>query len=217
MVSKDICPESRDCSDSYYDSLCGKCSLLTTISQTLFHGSADNGTGDIAGSTYSTELNNAYLRAYKYNITTMPSVQRANITDSLVRKDMAKMISNFAINVLGKNVSTGSTSCSFSDISSLSKDTQYYIVTSCRLGLMGLESDGITVKKTFDPSAVIDRGQFGTVLSRLIRTGKYNGGNPYYTKHLTALKANKIMTKIDTPSQDEIRGYVMLMMMRAAQ
>ena len=217
MVSKDICPESRDCSDSYYDSLCGKCSLLTTISQTLFHGSANNGTGDIAGSTYSTELNNAYLRAYKYNITTMPSVQRANITDSLVRKDMAKMISNFAINVLGKNVSTGSTSCSFSDISSLSKDTQYYIVTSCRLGLMGLESDGITVKKTFDPSAVIDRGQFGTVLSRLIRTGKYNGGNPYYTKHLNALKANKIMTKIDTPSQDEIRGYVMLMMMRAAQ
>jgi len=80
---------------------------------------------------------------------------------------------------------------------------------------MGFESDGITVKKHFDPMDQVDRAQFGTILSRLLRAGKYNGGNPYYAKHLNALKNAGIMTKIATPLQKEIRGYVMLMMMRA--
>jgi hypothetical protein len=45
---------------------------------------------------------------------------------------MAKMISNFALNVLGKDVSTGA-SCIFSDMFSLSKEAQYYAMAACRL------------------------------------------------------------------------------------
>jgi hypothetical protein len=134
----------------------------------------------------------------------------------LVRKDMAKMISNFALNVLNKNVSTGAT-CIFSDTSSLSKETQYYAMVACRLWLMWYESDGVTLKKTFDPNQKVDRAQFGTILSRLLRGTKNNGWIKYYENHLKALKAEWIMTKIDTPSAKELRGRVMLMMQRVAE
>jgi hypothetical protein len=80
---------------------------------------------------------------------------------------------------------------------------------------MGYQADGVTIKKNFDPLVEVDRGQFGTILSRLLRAGKYNGGTPYFSKHLKTLKEAGIMTKIATPLQKEIRGYVMLMMQRA--
>jgi len=40
---------------------------------------------------------------------------------------------------------------------------------------------------------------------------------PYYFYHLQALKAAGIMTQIAHPEMLELRGYVMLMMMRAAE
>lgn len=38
-----------------------------------------------------------------------------------------------------------------------------------------------------------------------------------YKNHLLALKQSNIMNKIDTPLIRELRGYVMLMMMRSDQ
>jgi len=98
----------------------------------VFHNSADKPAASIAHSSYSTEINNAYLWAYGYDITTMPTIQQANMQGKLLRKDMAKMISNFALNVLNKNVSTGAT-CEFTDTKSLSKEAQYYVIAACRL------------------------------------------------------------------------------------
>ncbi|MCX6823003.1 MAG: right-handed parallel beta-helix repeat-containing protein [candidate division SR1 bacterium] len=210
-ILKDACPVQRDCSDSYYDRICGPCPLIDT--KPLVHGAAGKEPGSIVGSLFSLELNNAYLWSYGYNITTMPTIQRANMNGPLLRKDMAKMISNFAINVMGKNVSTG-VKCDFLDMKSLSKETQYYAIAACRLGLMGYESDGVRVKHTFDPNVEVDRAQFGTILSRLIRGTKNNGGVMYYTNHLSALKTEGIMTKIATPNQKELRGRVMVMLKR---
>jgi len=48
-----------DYSPSYYDGFCGE--------------------KVIVGSTYSNELNNAYLRAYSYGITTMDSINKADM------------------------------------------------------------------------------------------------------------------------------------------
>jgi len=42
----------------------------------------------------------------------------------------------------------------------------------------------------------------------------YNGGNPWYARHLNALKQAEIMTLISQPYKAEIRGYVMIMMRR---
>jgi hypothetical protein len=55
-------------------------------------------------------------------------------------------------------------------------------VKACQLGLMGMDME------YFQPYEKVSRAQFGTVLSRLLRKNTYAGGNPYYTKHLQALK-----------------------------
>lgn len=212
---KDQCPATRDCSDSYYDAICGKCSLIEKIINIIpFHWSADKPVASIANSKFSTELNDAYLRAYGYNITTMPTIQKANMEGKLMRKDMAKMISNFALNVLWKDISTWTTACTFTDMTSLSKETQYYAMSACRLWLMWYASDRVTINTNFNPDTEVDRGQFGTILSRLLRGDKNNSATNYYTNHLQALKDEGIMTKIETPSQKELRWRVMLMMQR---
>ena len=79
---------------------------------------------------------------------------------------------------------------------------------------MGYASDGVTLNTNFNPEQEVNRSQFGTILSRLLRGAKNNSGNPYYLKHLQALNAEGIMTKIDIPNQKEMRGRVMLMMQR---
>ena len=65
----------------------------------------------------------------------MPTIQQANMQGDLIRKDMAKMITNFAVNVLKKDLSTGVV-CEFDDMTTLPKETQYYAIAACRLGLM---------------------------------------------------------------------------------
>jgi hypothetical protein len=38
------------------------------------------------------------------------------------------------------------------------------------------------------PGKKVSRAEFGTVLSRMLWGDVYNDGNPYYAKHLQALK-----------------------------
>jgi len=70
---------------------------------------------------------------------------------------------------------------------------------------------------SFNPNGKVTRAEFGTVLSRALRDGQYNTNKgKYYINHLQALVDNKIITN-DTPTLVELRGYVMLMLMRAAE
>ena len=59
-------------------------------------------TVDISHAHFSAELNTAYLYAYNIGITTIPTIEKANMTGTLIRQHLAKMISNFAIKQLGK-------------------------------------------------------------------------------------------------------------------
>ncbi len=217
-ITPDVCYDG-DYSESYYDRTCGcrpsSADETTWEINNTQHESPDV-QWDISWSKYSNEINMAYQRAYSFGITTMNTIRKADIEWTLVRKNMAKLITNFAVNVLEKDISTGKV-CSFSDISHLTKETQYYILAACRLGLMWYESDGITLKTNFDPNDEITRAEFGTIISRLIRWGKYNNWFPFYNYHLNALANKNIMKKIDNPLQKEKRGRVMLMMQRIFQ
>jgi hypothetical protein len=85
-------------------------------------------------------------------------------------------------------------------------------VKACSLGLMGIDMD------YFQPYAQVSRAQFWTILSRLLYGTTYNGGKPYYMKHLQALKENGIMTQIDNPEgRMELRQRVRLMLMRSSK
>lgn len=163
------------------------------------------------GASYSDELEGAYDYAYENGITTMSSIDNANMYGSLTRIALAKMIANYAMDVLNLEPDTDM-DCSFPDVSA-SLDAQYddWVTNACQLGLMGV---GIT---NFNPYGIVTRAEFGTVLSRALRGDMYDGATPYYADHLEALEDADIMTNISNPSATEVRGYVMLMMQRAEE
>ena len=164
----------------------------------------------LGAASYSDELQGAYNYAYSKGITTMSSIDNANMYGELTRGQLAKMISNWAEKELGTKADETKV-CSFADAQTAEGDLAAYVKKACQMGLMG---QGIT---SFRPNDKVTRGEFGTTLSRAIWGTKYDGGTPYYANHLQALKDKGIMTKIENPSQMEIRGYVMLMLERTSK
>ena len=164
---------------------------------------------------YSMEERAAYDYAFQYGITTMNSIDDANMEWNLIRIEMAKMISNYAINTLWLIPDT-SKNCYFPDVPS-NLDGQYYnwVTKACQLGVMWV---WIT---NFRPYDKVTRAQFGTVLSRVlnakdtIRLSQMNNVTPYYSEHLKYLQEEWIMKNISNPSNLERRWWVMLMLMRA--
>ena len=75
--------------------------------------------------------------------------------------------------------------------------------------------------KDFMPNKILDRAEFGTILSRLLWWDKYDvvdatKTNLYYKRHLEALNEKKIMTQIDNPEdKKELRKWAWLMLMRS--
>ena len=163
----------------------------------------------VFGAEYSQELQDAYNWAHEKGVTTMSSIENANMYGAITRAEMAKMLSVYATEVL-KNTPDTSKACTFTDIDSVKGDLHDFIIESCQLGIMG---QGITAFRPYD---TISRAEFGTALSRVLWGDKYEGGTPYYANHLNALKAAAIMNQIaNAESTKEIRGYVMLMLMRS--
>jgi hypothetical protein len=160
------------------------------------------------GATYSDELQEAYDYAYGIGVTTQDSIESAYMYGNLIRSHMAKMMVNFA-KELGKTTVNTAADCNFTDVANESGELRDYILESCQRGIMGI---GI---EKFRPGDTVTRAEFGTVLSRVLWGDENNGGDPYYVNHLNALKSAGIMNNISNPSMKEVRGYVMLMMMRA--
>ena len=158
-------------------------------------------------SGYTTELQQAYDWAYENKITTMSSIEKANMQWNITREEMAKMISNYATNILWKMPDT-TKACLFPD-SDINPDLVQYVVKSCQLWLMG---QWVT---SFKPKNFVTRAEFWTVLSRVLWWDKYEWWITYYQNHLKALKSSWIMNKIEMPMNMEVRGYVMLMLMRS--
>lgn len=169
---------------------------------------------DISKSIYSAELNKAYLYAYNIWSTTMPNIFKANLTWTLIRSHMAKMIVEWSKKVLRLEADTGVV-CDFDDINYLKwQDLYAFIIEACQMWLMWVDNKWKPML-SFDPSGKVSRAQFGTVLSRAIRWEYYNGWDPFYNYHLQALNSIEIMTKISKPFDLELRGRVMLMLHRA--
>jgi len=114
-----------------------------------------------------------------------------------------------------------SMNCNFTDIGKETKELQIAMRESCQLYAMGMKSDGLIPKTTFEPNDFVTRAQFGTILSRILFWWQYNLSEkeilervPYYQKHLAALKSYNIMTKISNTQMLEIKWYVYMMLFR---
>ena len=148
-------------------------------------------------------------------MTTMPTLEDAMPDWVVKRWHLAKMVVNYAVNVLWYTIPEKIPSeCRWSDWKKEweSEEIKDYAVKSCALWLMWLDM------KKFQPNMNVTRAQFGTIMSRLLWWKKYAGGTPYYRKHLNALKENNIMTQIQNPEKrTELRQWVWLMLMRSAE
>lgn len=167
----------------------------------------------VEGSCGNTEYDNAYAFAKQYSITTMSTCQKANMDGVLLRKHAAKMIVNFAKNILNRQPNT-SVKCSFSDMANENEEMIGYALEACQLGIMGLKWDGTPAEK-FEPNGLINKAQLATILSRLLYGDKNNSDDAcWYCKHIDVMKADGVIT-VTTDLMDPIRrAWAMLMMMR---
>lgn len=204
-LEKDDCPD-WDYSDSYYDHDCWSADSHEITNYCW-----------VWETTYSYEQVDAFQYAYSLWITTMCPMENARLDWYILRKELAKMISEFSIKIVWLSPDFSKVECDrYWDIEKESEELQFYMKLSCRLWLMWLHTDGITVKANFDPNDYVDRAQFWTIMSRLIFWGKYNWNTDNrYVDHLKALKRYQIMKYIDNPAMKELRWYVLIMMQRS--
>ena len=158
---------------------------------------------------YNEEFHNAYDFAFKNGITTMPSIDEADMESPLTRIAMAKMLSQYAINILKKTPDTSKT-VSFPDVSA-ELDEQYDngVTLAYQLWIMWIWIE------EFRPFDEVTRAEFVTALSRMLYWLS-DGEELYYETHMQKLLEEKIITVAD-PDLQELRGYVMIMLMRSAE
>jgi hypothetical protein len=91
----------------------------------------------------------------------MPTIQTANIESGVIRSELAKMITEFAMKILDKQPDV-KRNCTFDDIIQETEETQFYIKNACQLGLMGIDMIA------FEPNNQATRAEVGTVISRAL-------------------------------------------------
>ncbi len=196
-LKKDDCPNG-DLSSSYYDGVCEDDNQWDT------QGSSDEESE--WNQEEKTEFELAYEFAFQHGITTMDTIEKANMTWTLTRIAMAKMLSYYAINVLWQTPDTEKV-CSFDDVSS-QDDLGYnnWVTLACQLWIMWVWM------KNFRPYDTVIRAEFGTALSRMLFG--LADWDQYYVTHLARLKSEWII-KNDDPNMVEVRWYTMIMLMRS--
>ncbi len=139
---------------------------------------------------YSQEQQEAYQWAYKYGITTQPTIEDAKMDSPLTRQAFSKMVVNYLENVVWIEQST-SNSCYFPDENKITNGLVPYAKKACAYEIMW--SNG----KNFKPTDTIDRAQLWTVFSRILWWNLYDvGWKWYYIYHVNALQTAWIMHNI---------------------
>ena len=159
----------------------------------------------------SNELKEAFNFAHNYWMTSASSIEDAKMSNPITRAAMAKMLSNYAKNVLGLEEDP-TIDCNFSDVTE-ELDAQYdnWITSACKLWLMWKN-----VNK-FKPSENVSRWQFSTIISRMISwTKDWSWNTKYYEPHIKNLCNRRIITKCwKNPDEKITREQAMTMFMRA--
>jgi hypothetical protein len=169
-----------------------------------WHGSAE------LENWYTKEMNDAYHFAYQNGITTMDSIEKANMWWGLTRIAMAKMLAYYAINVLWMKPDETRIN-KFSDVSDeLSSQYDNWVNLSYQLWIMWINM----MHNMFRPFDLVTRAEFWTALSRMLYWIA-DGEKLYYSTHLKKLTEEKIITN-NNPNMKELRWYVMIMLMRSA-
>ena len=172
-------------------------------------------TNSTTSSTYSPEFQEAYEFA-KWNwITTIKKKKKADMNGKLTRIAMAKMLSQYAINVLWKTPDTTQNN-KFNDVTDkLDSDYDDWVTLAYQLWIMWQNMPW----NKFRPDDEVTRAEFATALSRMAywtSDWEYKWTWKYYIHHMEKLVKEWIITK-DDPNMKELRWYVMIMLMRSTK
>ena len=158
---------------------------------------------------YSDEMNEAYQYAFQNKITTMESIWDAYMQWNLTRIAMAKMLSQYAINVLWKTPDATRYN-KFADVTEeLDAEYDSWVTLAYQLWFMWINIPD----NRFRPFDNVTRAEFVTALSRM-RYNTPDWTDVYYSTHMELLKKLWIITNTN-PTMLELRWYVMIMLMRA--
>ena len=164
---------------------------------------------------FTEESQEAYEFAKEKWITTMPSIQKAEMDKNLTRIAMAKMLSQYAMNILWQkpeNIITPK----FNDVTDKqNSDYDDWVTLSYQLWIMWQNMPN----NKFRPNDEVTRAEFATALSRMVyhtSDGEYKSTPKYYIHHMEKLASEWIITN-DNPKMKELRWYVMIMLMRSAK
>ena len=174
-----------------------------------------NGRFNTSDNSYTNEQKEAYAFAKENGITTMNTIQKADMSWKLTRIQMAKMLSQYAINVLWQTPDTSKT-IKFRDVTA-KRDADYDngVTLAYQLWIMWQNMKD----NKFRPNDEVSRAEFVTALSRLLYStsdGEYKSTSRYYIHHMEKLVSEWIIT-VDNPKMKERRWYVMIMLMRSAK
>ena len=165
--------------------------------------------------TYTQEFQEAYEFAHEKWITTMPTIQEAQMDWKLTRIAMAKMLSQYAMNVLWQKPANIVTP-KFNDVTDKqNSDYDDWVTLAYQLWIMWQNMPN----NKFRPDDEVTRAEFATALSRMLyhtSDWEYKSTDKYYTNHMENLVKEWIITN-DDPNMKELRWYVMIMLMRSAK
>ncbi len=163
---------------------------------------------------YPTEIVEWYAYAYDKWLTTMNSINNANLYGNLTKIALAKIMVQYATNVLWL-IPNESISCELpSDVTAALNslyDNAYTKLCQLRMTLETWD---------FQPFAIWTYADFWTWLSRALNANnpellnELNNESPYYSWHLNWLKREWIFSQ-NNPTQSAIRWYVFVTLMGA--
>ena len=166
-------------------------------------------------SSFTKEQKDAYTFAHEKWITTMPTIQNAQMDWKLTRIAMAKMLSQYAMNVLWQKPANIVTP-KFNDVTDKqNSDYDDWVTLAYQLWIMWQNMPN----NKFRPNDEVTRAEFATALSRMIYNTsdwEYKSTDKYYTNHMKKLVQEWIITNDDAKVK-ELRWYVMIMLMRSAK
>ena len=169
---------------------------------------------EVQNNGYTREMNNAYKFAHDNWITTTKSIEKAKMNSPLTRIAMAKMLSNYAINVLWKEPDVSKWTVKFNDVTDKqNKNYDNAVTLAYQLWIMWQNMKN----NNFRPNDEVTRAEFATALSRMLywtNDGQWNAN--YYEPHIAKLNNEWIINNTN-PKTKEKRWYVMIMLMRTTE
>lgn len=138
--------------------------------------------------------------------------------DGITRAEFSKLLVGFLGNVLHRVPdSMRLRTCSqYSDVDASLGDLQLTIYKACMYKVMGLQNDGDTPLDLFNPNELMSRKYVVTTLSRMIWGNKYDGADPFYSKHMQAMQDAGLIANPD-PDMPEQRINAFTIMMRMVE